>query len=108
MQSFVQQENLRRFVEALEHEADPDRRELLQRLLEEEENRYGKRRELIGRIDQFVAAGRVRIDRQRELVARLQADGEDHATAQVVLLNLIETQCFFADFRLRLDGPDGA
>ncbi len=99
MQRFLHFQNLARFVEALEHEPDPAKRDVLQQLLLEEENRFGDSRERSEQTDTLIARGRERIRQQRALVDRLGCDGKGVETAKIGLLNLLRTQSIFEGFR---------
>ncbi len=99
MQRFLHFQNLARFVEALEHETDPAKRDVLQQLLLEEENRFGDSRERLEQTDTLIARGRERIRQQRALVASLGCDGKGIETAKIGLLNLMRTQSIFEGFR---------
>ena len=108
MDRFVHDQNLIRFVDALEHESNPARRDLLQQLLLEEENRFGGRREKLEQANVQILRGRERVRRQRELVARLTSDGANLEPAQQVLMNMLLTQSLFEAYRdilLRSDEP---
>jgi hypothetical protein len=102
MEQFIHQQNLVRFVEALERETDPGRRDVLQQLLLEEEKRYGDRRERIEQTETFILRGRERIRRQREIISSLQEGDGAIETAKASLLNLMRTQSLFEAFHRTL------
>ena len=59
-------------------------------------------------MERFIAHGRERIAEQCELMGRLHDLGQDGRAAQAVLFNLIETQAFLEDLRIRLHRqPEG-
>lgn len=98
MDRFVHDQNLIRFVDLLEREADGPKRTVLQQLLIEEENRFGERQERLEQTEVLIVRGRERIRRQVELVARL-ADCDTAEVAKATLRNLVQTQSLFEAFR---------
>lgn len=98
MQRFVHFQNLNRFVEALEQETDPPKRDLLKQLLLEELNGFGDRRERLEQAEEFIVRGQERIRRQREIVSGLEGAGKDVDIAKAGLFNLVQTQSIFEAF----------
>jgi hypothetical protein len=96
---FVFDLNLSRFVDKLRLEHDPDMRETVKRLLIEEENKFGRKRELLIWLERHIGEGRCRIASQNALITKLRANGDDLGLAETVLSNLVETQSLFEQYR---------
>lgn len=99
MHDFVHAQNLVRYVDLLEHEADPVMRERLKALLLEEENRFGRRREAAIELDGLVAAAAARVIRQRQIVGRLTEAGGAVAEAERLLATMTETLRLLRDYQ---------
>lgn len=92
---FAHEQNLSRLVDQLRGEADEARRDVLRRLLVEEEARFGGP---LGRLDSIavrLADCASRIEAQTARVAVLAAEGEDTREAARLLRNLEEIQTIF-------------
>jgi hypothetical protein len=100
MEAFVHHENLEQFATLLG--SDPTKRSTLMTLLIEEENKFGAGYERLDAADQWVAAGRDRIEKQRDLIARLSEAGHDMATAHQQLRGFMEIQSLFEGYRRHL------
>ena len=66
MQKFVHEQNLTHYLMLLETESDPPRREILRRLLVEEEDQYGSLLERLDRAERAIARGEARLTEQRD------------------------------------------
>jgi hypothetical protein len=96
---FVSDLNIARFLDKLRLEHDPATRTVLQRLLIEEEDRFGGSVERLSTVQRHIAEGNRRISLQKALVAKLAANGEDIGPAEMTLSNLVEIQRIFEQYR---------
>jgi len=96
---FVSDLNVARFLEKLRLEDDPAIRASLQRLLLEEEDKFGRGADRIGNVQRHIAEGSRQIALQKALIARLRINGQDVRRAENTLRNLIEIQRIFERYR---------
>jgi len=96
---FVSDLNIARFLDKLRLEHDPATRTVLQRLLIEEEGKFGGSVERLSTVQRHIAEGNRRISLQKALVAKLAADGEDVGPAETMLSTLVEIQRIFEQYR---------
>ena len=102
MDRFIHTQNLLRYVDMLEKEADPIRRERLRSLLIEEEDRFGSEREWLDEAELYIVQSRSRIRRQEEIVAHLRRDGRDSEQADRLLTNMSDLLQLFQQRRDQL------
>jgi hypothetical protein len=96
---FVCDLNVKRFVEKLRSERDPDMRMSLKKVLVEEEDKFGRSTERVRNVERYIAKGSRRIASQKEsLVERLKANGRDIRLAERTLNNLVEIQRLFQQY----------
>ena len=86
------QRNIDNFHSRLLMEDHADIRSVLLRLLMEEENKYGERREQIDLLKIKIEKGRILIEKQKSIVDRLLREDGSLLNANRVLKNFIETQ----------------
>ena len=96
---FISDENIARFVDQLRIEANPNREEMLKRLLVEEENRFGATEERLGMVERQLSDGAAHIIRQTCIVAKLKCNGGDSAIAERALRASEMIQALFENFR---------
>jgi hypothetical protein len=96
---FVSDLNIARFLDKLRLEHDPATRTVLQRLLIEEEDKFGGSVERLSTVQRHIVEGNRRISLQKALVAKLAANGEDIGPAEITLSNLVEIQRIFEQYR---------
>jgi len=77
--------NIALFVDQIQWESDPARRERLKRLLIEEVNRFGASEERLGMVERHIKRGEAIIARQAHLVASLKSKGDDASAAEACL-----------------------
>ena len=99
---FISDENIAHFVERLGRERDSVRRGTLQRLLIEEENRFGMTVERLRMVERHLAVGVELIARQVETIARLDGDGHDTTEARLTLQNFEMIHALFVECRARI------
>lgn len=99
---FVSDQNIARFVEALNHETDAKRQGALRGLLIEEENRFGSRVERLELVERHLRGGAMRIEQQKITIERLAAKGADLTEAERLLRNFVVIQEMFLSFRATL------
>jgi hypothetical protein len=85
LERFVHEQNLTRYIDLLESAAYPAEVGQLQKLLIEEEDRFGSLEQRIDQADDLISRGLANLRRQQELVARLHEDGHDTAKAETVM-----------------------
>ena len=91
--------NVARFVDRLQLELDPAKRASLQRLLLEEEDKFGRRAERLSDVQRHLAEGSRRIALQKALIENLKANGQEVRLAERTLSNLVEIQRIFEQYR---------
>lgn len=91
-QHFIVRQNIEKFHSRLLIEEDPGVRDLLLRLLIQEEDKYGVREERVSIVEERISFNSILIDRQREIVESLLKAGEDPTLANRMLVNLIEAR----------------
>jgi len=99
-QKFASDQNVARFVGALQTEIDPTRRTSLRSLLLEEENRLGSSLEQLDKADRYIGECQVRISRLVTLIGKLQADGHDPRPSERLLKNMTELHQLLVSYRL--------
>jgi hypothetical protein len=99
MEKFVNGENVARFAERLYNEPSMATQQVLKRLLLEEENRFGLRSNHLELVQRHINEGAIRIDRQKRLIAEMEAAGHDVGTAHRTLTNFVSIQELFEQFR---------
>ena len=95
-------QNVTRFTDQLRSEPDPFRRERLQKLLIEEEDRLALNCEQLAKFEQEIAKSEERIKFQRARVAAMEEAERDSAVARSVLENLIQIQAIYKQHRQRI------
>jgi hypothetical protein len=91
--------NISCFADQLRWETAPHRREVLKRLLIQEEDRLGATDERLRMVERKLEEGAELIARQRRLIARLQSSGGDARTAERALDTYEMIQDLFENFR---------
>lgn len=99
---FVQSSNMSRFASRLEIEQDEKQRDLIRRLLLEEEQRYGLRAEQLDMADERIGRAKQLIRRQQELIVRFAASGQDTSEADKLLNRLGDLLALFEHYRLQV------
>jgi two-component system, LuxR family, sensor kinase FixL len=111
IQRTISGESIARLSDQLYGELTPERRQISQVLLLEEENRYGRYSEKLDMVTHYIAEANERIDAQRKRLQARESKGWDVSTAQRTLNNLIELREQFEWFRSQLldasDRDDG-
>jgi hypothetical protein len=97
---FVSEANIARFVDQLRIETNPARRDMLRRLLIEEEDRFGVTEERLEMVDRHIMDGAACIARQAEVVAKRKRDGVECANVERALQTSKMIQALFEDFRI--------
>jgi hypothetical protein len=103
MDRYKARENIRLFRDRLSQEVNPETRALLHKLLLEEEDKLGADLETLADVQQHIADGSRRIERQRALVATMERDGHkglDHAKA--LLDGLLQSQLLHKYYHKRI------
>jgi hypothetical protein len=95
MHEFVGEQNISRFIDQFQIAHDAQTRQTLQKLLLEEENRFGFNSEQLERIQQRISECKARIDQHERLIHKARINGHNVAVAERVLNNLIELQEIF-------------
>ena len=96
---FAHEQNLSRFVDLLRLETDAARRDVLRRLLIEEEDRFGVNSARLDAIDVYLAEGAARIEQQAVRIVALANQGGDTQEALRLLHNLEDIQATLGDCR---------
>jgi hypothetical protein len=104
MQRYVHSQNVTRYVELLESEADPATVEQIQKLLIEEENRFGSLAERIDEADRLIRDAQARLNQQKSLLQRLGNDGHDTTRAAMLMRTMERTLQLMSDYRRSLPG----
>jgi hypothetical protein len=99
MAKFVNAHNVEKFVDQLRWQLDPSVRTALQRLLVEEERRFGFNLEQLSMVDRKLSEAKDRISAQERLVERLRIEGHDTASAECLLNNLMGIERIFKQQR---------
>jgi hypothetical protein len=103
MDRFIARENIKHLRNRLWSEDDAVVRGSLQKLLVEEEDKFGASIDLLSDIDRHIDDGNHRIARQRDLVATMQRDGHAGlALATSVLETMIDTQGLHERYRVHI------
>jgi hypothetical protein len=95
MHEFVGEQNISRFVDEFQTANDAHTRQMLKKLLLEEENRFTFNSEQLGRIQQRIKQCKARIDLHERLVHKARIKGHNVTAVERVLHNLIELQEIF-------------
>ena len=93
--------NVKRFVERLRSEDDPDTRASVRRLLVEEVDKFCQKRERLIQLQRHIGENSRRIASQEALILRLRSNGQDLKLAQIALRNLVEIQTLFEQYYYR-------
>jgi hypothetical protein len=108
MQNYVHSQNLTRYVDLLETETDSAKLGQIQKLLIEEEDRFGSLAQRLDEAERLIRDGEERIRRQQALTQRLGEDGHDRARAEALLATMARTLQMMLEYRRKLaDGLDG-
>lgn len=99
---WIATQNVTRFTDELRSESDPFRRQRLQTLLIEEEDRLGFNYEQLARFEAEIAKSAERISFQRARVAAMESAERDTTAARSVLENLIQIQAIYRQHRQRI------
>jgi hypothetical protein len=100
---FIAQENIKHLRNRLWAEGEPAQRSSLQKLLVEEEDKFGASVELLADLDRHIDDGNHRIARQRVLVATMQRDGNAGlGLASTILATMIDTQSLHERYRVQV------
>jgi hypothetical protein len=100
---FIAQENIKHLRNRLWSEGEPGLRSSLQKLLVEEEDKFGANVEMLADLDRHIDDGNHRIARQRVLVATMRRDGNAGlGLASNVLDTMIETQGLHERYRVQV------
>jgi hypothetical protein len=91
--------NISLFADQLRWEAAPDRREVLKRLLIQEEDRLGATQERLRMVERKLEEGAELIARQRRLIAQAKGRGADARAAERALETCEMIQDLFEKFR---------
>ena len=95
-------QNVTRFTDQLRSESDPFRRQRLQTLLIEEEDRLAFNYQQLAKFEDEIAKSEERINFQRARVAAMEGAKHDTAAARSVLENLIQIQAIYKQHRQRI------
>jgi hypothetical protein len=85
IQRTISGESIARLSDQLYGELTPERRQISQVLLLEEENRYGRYSEKLDMVTHYIAEANERIDAQRKRLQARESKGWDVSTAQRTL-----------------------
>lgn len=99
---WVALQNVTRFTDQLQSEPDPFRRQRLQKLLIEEEDRLAVNYEQLAKFEQEIARSEERIRFQRTRVAVMEDAQRDTTVARSILENLIQIQAIYKQHRQRI------
>ncbi len=89
-QHFIIRQNIEKFHSRLLFEEDPGVRDVLLRLLIQEEDKYGIKEERVAIVEERISINLTLIDKQRKIIEKILEDGEDPTLANRMLINLIE------------------
>ena len=95
-------QNVTRFTDQLRSESDPFRRQRLQTLLIEEEDRLASNYEQLAKFEDEIAKSEERINFQRARVAAMESAERDTTAARSVLENLVQIQAIYKQHRQRI------
>ena len=95
MAQFISNLNVARFVDKLKLEHEPTRWAILQKLLIEEEDKFGRNAERLSKLQRHITESNRRIGLQKAVIERLRANGYDIRLAETTLTNLFEIQRIF-------------
>jgi hypothetical protein len=95
MDKFVAEQNISRFVDQFQIAHGPHTRQTLQKLMLEEENKFGLNSERLEKIQQWIKECKARVGLHERLVNKARINGHDVAASERVLNNLIELQEIF-------------
>ena len=95
-------QNVTRFTDELRSEPDPFRRQRLQTLLIEEEDRLASNYEQLAKFEAEIAKSEERINFQRARVAAMESAERDTTAARSVLENLVQIQAIYKQHRQRI------
>lgn len=95
---FAQEENIRNFSERLCAELLPEKRDLLRRLLVEEEDLFGYYSWHSDLVQRHIRECSARVQAQKALIARMQTNNQDTTIANQLLENSVIALEAFRDF----------
>jgi hypothetical protein len=98
-QRFINARTISLFIDLLRSERDPVGQAVLEKLLVEEEQRFGEAVERLEMVEQHIAVGERLIKRQVDTIVMLKANGQDVSEAQVTLENFRSLQLLFLKYR---------
>ena len=101
-EKFATEMNIARFADQLYHERDRQRQHWLRRLLVEEEDKLAQRWGQLELAEQYIAESSVRIDRQKALIARIAAAGQDVTDAATLLESFVAVRNTFEQICVRI------
>jgi hypothetical protein len=101
VERFVQAENIRTLSEKLCAELHPEKRDLLTRLLVEEENRFGLNSWHFDMAQHYIRDGSARVEKLGAVIGRMHENGQDVALANKLLENFMITLDLFHEFSRR-------
>ena len=100
LDQFVAKENVKHFRGLLWGALRPEERSVVQRLLIAEEDKFARASELVYEVEQHIAEGAQRIERQRALVTAMERDGDGAlSTARALLDCFLDTQRLHVHYR---------
>ena len=91
-QRFIAERNIDNFHSRLLFEEEPGARDLLLRLLIEEEDRFGGRQEQISIVQERIIRGATLIQKQQDVLSDIRKRNGDSGQALRLLSNFVETQ----------------
>jgi hypothetical protein len=92
---FVTEQNINRFTDQLYNETDPQKQEVLRNLLLEEENRFGFYSGQLEITQRHLFEVNSRINRQKQLITKMETNGHDIGQANQFLFLLVEMRTLF-------------
>jgi hypothetical protein len=93
--------NVKRFVERLRSEDDPDMRASVRKVLVEEVDKFCQKRERLIQLQRHIGENSHRIASQEAFILRPRSNGQDLKLAQIALRNLVEIQTLFEQYYYR-------
>ena len=92
---FVTEQNINKFTDQLYNETDPQKQEVLRNLLLEEENRFGFYSSQLETTQRHLFEVNSRINRQKQLITKMETNGHDIGQANQLLSLLVEIRTLF-------------
>jgi hypothetical protein len=96
---FVSEVNIATFTARLYDERNPAKRKELQRMLLEQEDRFGEYTNRLEVVQRYIRESTVRIDIQRHLIAKMEAAGYDVSQAIRALENSAQVRDLLHQYR---------